>query len=173
VRKRVVDIEIRLEGAPIDYPNEIAIEGLPRKALGIRHVRVLDFDDDTFGCLDIGAMNFSIGSRMHDLSALFGKQVLPFPVPRSFVFPPGITVATPGMRPVVNDTRATLGHHTRAACGARSMPPRKRFSALVINQRELQNLISGILARVVYLGALFSQSRLACCPSLPGIVVPK
>lgn len=111
----MIKIEVLAKAPTVNDPNEIAVEGLTAQSFGVSHAGVLDFNDDAGGRLDVGSVDFTIGRLMRNLSAVFGKMAFPLSMPRCFVFPPGIAVATSGVCPVMHNARPALGDHARTA----------------------------------------------------------
>nr|WP_272212210.1 hypothetical protein [Marinicella sp. W31]MDC2878122.1 hypothetical protein [Marinicella sp. W31] len=153
----MVQIELFSKAPAIHDPNEILIERFTRLSFGICHRRVLDFDHDARWSDDVGAVNFAIRCGPRSLSALFGKQVFPSPMPLRLVLPPGIAVATECVRPVVYDAGAAFRDHGSAASWTNTLHARFRFATFIIDKGEL-HMISLVQMRKSGVGSACDTS---------------
>jgi hypothetical protein len=83
--------------------------------------------------LHIGDMPLTVLRMLQDFLPLCGKQVLPGPMPRGFILPPGIAEAISLMSPVPHAEFSALRHQQRSAARAFTGKMRLRLLALTVD----------------------------------------
>lgn len=108
---------------------------------------MLHFDENPRRRFDVRAMNLAIMSFVHDLTAFLREEVFPLPVPVCFIFPPRIAALTPGVGPVMPDSRTALRYSFRAADITCAPEPSTGLYFLTVYDRVLQSFGPRALAK--------------------------
>ena len=132
-----MDFEVLGKCRTIDYPDKVLIKLLTRYSFGVRHRRMLNFDNDPCGCDDVCPMYFARARGMSDLPAFDWKSAFPFPMPWRFVFPPRVAISPTGVSPVMHHTRPALCNRSCATGWAKPFAPWKGFRSLSLDRRVL------------------------------------